>query len=108
MSIGQGVLRMTFAYPSFTRRYKRSRPRMAVDGVEQRVTGWGSEIVTVPAGPHKIRVGVVPLDGGAEEGAAEAAVSVGVGAQIAVEYQAPRMRGSKGALRIVSVKAFGD
>jgi len=108
MSIGQGVLRMTFAYPAFTRRFKRSRPRLAVDGVEQRVAGWGAEIVTVPAGPHKIRVGVVPLDGGAEEGAAEAAVTVGLGAQVVVEYQAPRMRGSKGALRIVSVKAFGD
>ena len=111
MSLGQGVLRMTFTRPSWAvaRSYKDTVPVLAVDGVRQPVTSWAPEAVPVPAGPHRLRVSVVPRAGSGKEYApAEAAVTVGVGAQLYVEYRAPRLPGQDGKLRIVSVKAFGD
>lgn len=114
MSLGQGVLRMTFTRPSWAvaRSYKDTVPVLVVDGVRRTVVSWAPEAVPVPAGPHRVRVAVVPRAGtGApskEYAPAEAAVTVGVGAQLYVEYRAPRMPGQDGRLRVVSAKAFGD
>jgi hypothetical protein len=100
VSIGQGALRVTFAYPSFGGSYKNSSPRLTIDGVDQPVRTWGSHIVPMPAGPHTVKVLVVAEDGDAF-GLAEAAVGVELAGQTAVEYKAPRFHGSRGKLRIV-------
>ncbi|NUT32695.1 MAG: hypothetical protein HOV79_06430 [Hamadaea sp.] len=128
MSIGQGALRMTFSHPALARRFKTARPRLSVDGVERPLDGWSPQVVAVPAGPHRLRVAVLPVAGtaakgatpgapagagattagAAEEGVAEADVTVGVGAQVQVAYRAPWSRGGRGTLRVVAAKAFGD
>jgi len=110
MSLGQGVLRMTFTRPSWAvaRSYKDTVPVLAVDGVTHPVKSWSPEAVAVPAGPHRLRVAVAARSGGPEKAPAEAAVTVGVGAQLYVEYRAPRLPGQDGKLRVVSAKAFGD
>lgn len=116
MSIGQGALRMTFTHPALARRFKTARPRLSVDGVDKPLDGWGAQVIAVAAGPHRLRVGVVPSapagrgreDQPAEEGVAEAPVTVGVGAQVQVEYRAPWRRSGRGTLRVVAAKAFGD
>ncbi|MFD0597956.1 hypothetical protein ACFQZ4_41535 [Catellatospora coxensis] len=99
MSIGQGTLRVTLAYPFLTRVYRRSTPRFSIDGVDQLVQGWGTHTVAVAAGPHRIAVQVVPKDGD-PFGRAEAGAVVELGAQTVVEYRAPRFRRS-GTITIV-------
>jgi hypothetical protein len=102
---------MTFTRPSWAvaRSYKDRVPLMTVDGVRQGVGGWGAKAVPIPAGPHWVRVAVVPRAGrGREAAAAETAVTVGAGAQVQVEYRAPRVPSASGKLRIVSARAFGD
>jgi hypothetical protein len=101
VSIGQGALRITLDYPSgpFFRRYRGSVPRLTVDGVDQPGTVWGTQVIPVPAGPHKIRVLVRGQDGDAF-GHAEATVTVDLAGQSAVVYKAPWFHGSRGRLKI--------
>ncbi|MEV4414370.1 hypothetical protein, partial [Catellatospora sp. NPDC049609] len=89
MSVGQGMLRVTLAHPSFSRLYRTSTPQLSVDGVDQPVRSWGTHTVAVAAGPHRIAVQVVPKEG-RPFGQAEASAVVELGAQTVVEYRAPR------------------
>ncbi|GAA2364469.1 hypothetical protein [Catellatospora methionotrophica] len=89
MSIGQGMLRVTLAYPSLTRRYRTSTPQLSVDGVDQLVEGWGTHTLAVAAGPHRIAVRLVPPRG-EPFGQAEASAVVELGGQTAVDYRASR------------------
>lgn len=99
MSIGQGMLRVTLAYPFLTRLYRTSTPRLSIDGVDQLVRSWGTHTVAVAAGPHRVEVQVVPK-GGDPFGRAEASAVVELGAQTVVEYRAPRFHRS-GKITIV-------
>jgi hypothetical protein len=111
MSLGQGVLRMTFTRPAWAvaRSYKDTVPVLTVDGVRRPLPNWAPEAVPVPAGPHRLRVAVAQRSGKSREYApAEAAVTVELGAQVQVEYRAPRVPGAGGKLRVVSAKAFGE
>lgn len=100
MSIGQGALRVTLGYPSgpFTHGYRDSTPRLSVDGVDQRVT-WGTQLITLPAGPHAIKI-LVYAEDGAAFGLAETPVTVDLGAQAALAYKAPRFHGSRGKVKL--------
>ncbi len=89
MSIGQGMLRVTLAHPSFSRLYRTCIPQVSVDGVEQPVRSWGTHTVALPAGPHLVTVQVVPK-AGEPFGHAEASAAVGLGAQTVVTYRVSR------------------
>lgn len=98
MSIGQGTLRVTLAYPSgpFTTGYRASTPRLSVDGVE-RAAEWGVHTLALPAGPHTVKV-VVDTGDGDGFGLAESPVTVGLGTQTDLVYRAPRFRGARGRI----------
>lgn len=89
MSIGQGMLRVTLTYPSLSRLYRTSTPRLSVDGVDQLVRSWGTYTLAVASGPHRVAVQVVPKSG-EPFGRAEASAVVELGAQTVVEYRASR------------------
>ncbi|WP_027344722.1 hypothetical protein [Hamadaea tsunoensis] len=99
MSIGQGAIKVTFAYPSFGGGYADSSPRLTIDGIEQPVRAWGSHVLPVAAGPHTLRI-LVDTPGGDSFGLAEAPVTVGLGDQVAVDYRAPRFHGARGRIRV--------
>ncbi|GHJ48277.1 hypothetical protein Cs7R123_56190 [Catellatospora sp. TT07R-123] len=101
MSIGQGSLQVTFAYPAFTRLYRTSSPRLLVDGVDQLVRTWGTHTVAVGAGPHQVAVRVVPTSG-QEFGLAEAEVTVEFAARTSLSYRAPHFHGSHGRLKVLA------
>jgi hypothetical protein len=119
MSIGQGFVRIRFTRPSgFGRSYRDSVPRLSVDGVDKQVDGWGTEVISLPAGPHWLRVWVTParaasanaaaepaFDGAGRLGVAEGPVTVGLGRQTAVDYTAPRFGTAHGTLRVVAAQA---
>ncbi|MBV1852892.1 hypothetical protein [Catellatospora tritici] len=102
MSIGQGTLQVTFAYPAFTRLYRTSSPRLQVDGVEQVVRTWGTHTVAVGAGPHRVRVWVVP-NSGTDFGVAEETVVIELGARTGLSYRAPHFHGAHGRIKVLPV-----
>jgi len=104
VSIGQGALRVTLGYPSgpFTHGYRDSTPRLAIDGIDRTVT-WGTQLIPLPAGPHAVKI-MVYAEGGDAFGRAETPVTIGLGAQTALVYRAPRFHGSRGKVKVTAMK----
>lgn len=103
VSIGQGMLRVTLAHPTFSRLYRTCTPRLSVDGVDQLVRSWGTHTVAVTAGPHLVAVQVVP-QAGEPFGRAEAGATVELGAQTMVAYRVSRFH-RRGRLTVARTAA---
>jgi hypothetical protein len=71
---------------------------LSVDGVDQQAT-WGTQVISLPTGPHVVKILVYAQDGDAF-GLAETPVTVDLGAPAVLVYKAPRFHGSRGKLRI--------
>jgi hypothetical protein len=99
--IGQGSLRVTLGHPSgpFTHGYRASTPRLSVDDVEHSDVTWGTQYLALPAGPHTVQV-IVYAEDGAAFGRAEAPVTIGLGEQTNLTYEAPRFQGARGKIKV--------
>ncbi|MFG1652339.1 hypothetical protein ACGFIE_20665 [Micromonospora sp. NPDC049275] len=88
---------MTLRHPAGTFLYQAAKPRIQLDGVDVKSTGWGAHRIPVTPGDHRLDVWV-PYAVPRRAGRARRNFTIDNGQNLALEYMAPTVTFARGSL----------
>ncbi|MFG1884795.1 hypothetical protein [Micromonospora sp. NPDC049102] len=93
----QSTLTVTLRHPVATFLYQATKPRIRLDGVDVKTSGWGVQRIPIMPGEHRLDVWV-PYVIPRRAGRARRNITVTDGQDLALEYMAPTMTFARGSL----------